>query len=264
MSIIIDTHSHIHFDDYDDDRGLVIQHARDVNVKMIAIGTDFQESAKAVAITREYPDVVLAATAGLHPTYNKDFDFNAFKKLASDEKIVAIGECGLDYYRVTDTELLKKQKDIFLQQINLAYELQKPLVIHCRQAFSDLIEILQEHSSKLISNRAGVIHFFSGSIEDMEKLASLGFYLGFGGVITFAKEYEEIIKQSPLSRIVVETDAPYVAPIPYRGKKNESAYIVEVVKKVAEIKNEDIENIKIQILENTKKLFNLSLPVLPN
>ncbi len=193
---------------------------------------------------------------------DEEFDHDYYKKLAEDPKVVAIGECGLDYYRIAnqgagimDNESKQKQKKAFMQQIELASEVRKPLMIHCRNAFNDLIEIL--HSKFYILNSPpGVIHFFTGTPADAGKLLELGFSFTFGGVITFARDYDEAITMIPLDRILTETDAPYVAPAPYRGKRNEPVYVVEVVKKLAEIKSVSTEKIAAIIFENAKRIFN--------
>ncbi len=188
----------------------------------------------------------------------EEFDYDYYKKLALDPKVVAIGECGLDYYRLSE-ESKEKQKEIFIKQIELAEDVKKPLMIHCRNAFSDLIEILKTNHSKLNANYPGVIHFFSGTVEDAKKLLELGFSFTFGGVITFARDYDEVIKLIPLDRILSETDAPYVAPVPYRGKRNEPLYVIEVVKKLAEIKNVSVEEMAEATVKNASRVFNIRL-----
>lgn len=257
---IIDTHSHIHFEDYDTDREVVISRARQAGIAMIAIGTDIEESRRAIEIAEAYQDI-LGTTAGFHPTYDPAaFNLEELKKAARHPRVVAIGECGLDYYRITDPAARIKQKEIFEAQIELAAELKKPLVIHCRNAHPDLLEILKAKSLKLKAGSLGVMHFFGGegSWENVNEYIALGFFISFAGVITF-KNYAHArnIRQLPLDRIVVETDAPYVAPEPYRGKRNEPAYIVETVKKIAEIKQKDDEEIRAVLFENTKKLFGI-------
>ena len=190
------------------------------------------------------------------------FDYDYYKKLALDPKTVAIGECGLDYYHLSE-ESKKRQKEVFIKQMELAKDVKKPLMIHCREAFGDLIELLTTHY-KLLNSPPGVVHFFSGTVEDTKKLMDLGFSFTFGGVVTFppkagrhAGDYDEIIKMIPLNRILSETDAPYVAPVPYRGKRNEPAYVVETVKKLAEIKGVSTEQMKQSILENAKRIFSI-------
>ncbi|QQG44955.1 MAG: TatD family hydrolase [Candidatus Sungiibacteriota bacterium] len=184
----------------------------------------------------------------------EEFDYEYYKKLAQDPKVVAIGECGLDYYRL-GPETREKQKSAFLKQIELAHEVKKPLMIHCRNAFSDLIAILQTYNPQLTT--PGVVHFFSGTKTDAEKLLDMGFSFTFGGVITFARDYDEVVQYIPLERIMVETDAPYVAPTPYRGKRNEPAYIIEVAKKVAELKNLSYEEVSTKTTQNALKIFGI-------
>ena len=209
----------------------------------------------------------------------EEFDYDYYKSLAKDKGVVAIGECGLDYYRFqprtdadspakiskgnlggqaqTDADRIKdKQKKAFEAQIALAGEVKKPLMIHCRQAFDDLIDILVSCRLSLFSN-PGIIHFFSGTKDDAKKLLDLDFSFSFGGVITFARDYDEVIKYIPMDRITLETDAPYVAPIPYRGKRNEPAYIVEVAKKIAEIKGLEFEEVSSITTANAIKIFRL-------
>ncbi|MEK9148137.1 MAG: TatD family hydrolase, partial [Patescibacteria group bacterium] len=180
---------------------------------------------------------------------------------AGRPKVVAIGECGLDYNRIRNQELgiRERQKEVFVQQIELAKELKKPLVIHCRKAFDDLIQILD--SLFLIPDSpAGVVHFFSGSWDDAKSLLDLGFYLSFGGVITFARDYDQVVKHVPLERLLIETDAPYVAPLPYRGKRNEPLYISEVAKKIVELKAITFEEVADTTTANAVRLFQLPGP----
>ena len=186
------------------------------------------------------------------------FDYDFYKNLAQNPKVVAIGECGLDYYRFKNEDLgfKNRQKDVFIKQIELAQEIKKPIMIHCRNAFVDLIDILKSYIINLKSS--GVIHFFSGSKEDAKQLLELEFSFSFGGVITFARDYDEVIKYIPLERIVLETDAPYVAPVPYRGKRNEALYIVETAKKLAELKNVLFEEIARITTANAKRIFLLN------
>lgn len=192
----------------------------------------------------------------------EEFDYDYYKKLALEPKVVAIGECGLDYYHLSE-ETKEKQKDIFIRQMELAKEVKKPLMIHCRDAFGDLIKILTTNY-QLLNTTPGVVHFFSGTEEDTKKLLELGFSFTFGGAVTFPPkadrlvgDYDEIIKLIPLDRILSETDAPYVAPMPYRGKRNEPVYVIEVVKKLAEIKNVSVEEMSESIFANAKRIFKI-------
>jgi len=176
---------------------------------------------------------------------------------------VAIGECGLDYYRFNEAELkedqIKKQKDAFLMQIRLAQEVKKPLMIHCRNAFPDLIEILSDSRLAISqSPNLGIIHFFTGIPDEARALLDLGFSFTFGGVVTFARSYDEVVQLIPMDRILSETDAPYLAPVPYRGKRNEPAYVVETVKKLAELKDVPLDAMAAQIQANAYRIFSIS------
>jgi len=185
------------------------------------------------------------------------FDYEYYKKLAQDPKVVAIGECGLDYYRIKSQESRSKQEKAFRSQIELAIDLKKPLMIHCRSAFNDLIKVLDSYSLLHDSRNPGIIHFFSGTKEDAKKLLDLRFSFSFGGVITFARDYDEVTRYIPLERIILETDAPYVAPIPYRGKRNEPFYLIEVARKLAEVKNQSLEEVTDITFQNAKQIFKI-------
>ncbi len=169
--------------------------------------------------------------------------------------MVAIGECGLDYHR---KENKKEQKIIFLEHIRLSKETNKPLMIHCRDAFGDLIEILNDNRRFLIANNPGVLHFFTGTVEDAGKLSDLGFYFNFGGLITFNRSFDEVVKFIPLEKIMLETDAPYVAPASIRYKRNEPYYVSEIAQKLAEIKNISFEEVCEKTTANAVKNFNLT------
>lgn len=291
---IFDAHTHIHFPAYDKDREEVIKRARAVGVKMIAVGTSFQTSQEAVFLAEKYPEDIWA-TAGFHPSHvvpkftpSQDINFGGgdlfswyfdknelrqpvqeqfnpgnFRKLAQHPKVVAIGECGLDYYRIRNKELgiKEKQRNIFLEQIKLAEEVKKPLMIHCRpskgtdDAYEDLLKIL--NAERYTLNAKKIIHFFVGSLNVAKKLLEADCHFTFGGVITFVRDYDEVIKYLPLDRILLETDAPYVAPVPYRGQRNEPSYVVEVAKKMAEIKNLDLKTVKKTTVNNSVRVFGL-------
>ncbi len=271
-----DAHTHVQFSAYDADREEVIHRALDSGVQMVNVGTQLDTSRRAIELAEEHESVY--AAVGLHPIHThksyhdaqelgggdaakaftsrgEEFNIESYRKLAVHPKVVAIGECGLDYYRLEgeDREVkIEKQKAAFSLQVILAREVKKPLMIHCRGAFPDLISILKGSS---YGTKPGIAHFFSGTANEAQELLELGFSFTFGGVITFAREYDEVISLIPLDRILSETDAPYVAPTPYRGKRNEPAYVVEVVKKLAELKNVPVEKMAEQIALNAKNIF---------
>lgn len=260
--IYFDIHSHIQFPKFDQDREEVINHMKENGVFSVVVGTDLKTSEAAVSLAEKHEN--LFASVGLHPNdaIAGDFDESAYRKLLSNSKTVAVGECGLDYFRTDGTEEnKKKQKEIFKKQIKLALEFNKPLMIHCRNAYEDMLEILAEHKQESGEKLRGNIHFFAGSRDIVEKFLKLGFTLSFTGVITFADQYDEVIKNTPLEMIMSETDCPYVAPAPYRGKRNEPVYVSEVVKKISEIKEEDFEKTRKILAENARRMFRITAAV---
>ncbi|OGI57127.1 hypothetical protein A3B85_03285 [Candidatus Nomurabacteria bacterium RIFCSPHIGHO2_02_FULL_37_13] len=267
----IDIHSHINFKAFDKDRDEVIRRALENNTWIINVGTQIDTSQKAVEIANQYKGGVYA-TIGLHPIHTdvsfhdkqelssegqeftsrgEVFNREEYKKLLSNTKVVGIGECGLDYYHCTK-ESISKQKNAFIEQIKLANEFNKPLMLHIRNAYKDALEILKAYAKV-----KGNAHFFAGNLEDAKNFLNFGFTLSFTGVITFTHDYDEVIKNTPLNMIMSETDSPYVTPVPYRGKRNEPFYVKEVVKKIAEIKNLPEEEVAKAIIENTKRVFTL-------
>lgn len=244
---LVDIHCHLDFKDFDNDREEVIKRALRENIWMINIGIDIKTSQKAIEIAEKYEGVF--ASIGLHPDEKENFNIDYYHQLAKHPKVVAIGECGIDLK--TRNLNLESQKDLFKKQIELALEVKKPLMIHCRDAHREVIEILKK------SKHYGNIHFFSGNWEQAQKYFDLGFTISFTGVITFARDYDEVIRKAPLDKIMIETDAPFVAPVPFRGKRNEPFYVKEVAQKIAEIRNEPYEKIAEITTANAIKLFNL-------
>jgi len=249
---LIDTHCHPQFPQYDGDRDDVIRHTLDGGVKMICVGTDLEMSEKAVKLAEKYDGIW--AAVGLHPDegLDREFDIGPYKKLAQEKKVVAIGEAGLDYYRTTEPKKHEIQKDRFRQQIMLAKELNKPVILHYRQSQDDVLEILKDNPI------SGVAHSFSGTPEVAQKFFDLGFYIGFNGIVTFTTQYDKTVISAPLDKILLETDAPLLAPVPYRGKRNEPLYMVEVAKKIAELKKISVEEVAEQTVKNANKLFGLN------
>lgn len=282
--LLFDVHTHTQFAAYKDDKDAVIRRALDAGVWMVNVGTQRDTSADAVETAHQYPEGVYA-TVGLHPIHTEqshhdkeelglpaeslakegrkieftsrgeEFDYAYYKNLAEDPKTVGIGECGLDYYRLGE-QTKQKQFAVFEQQIALAHEVKKPLMIHCRNAFADLIDVISAHRAAL-NAPPGILHFFAGSVEDAKKLLDLGFSFSFGGVLTFARDYDEVVRSIPLDRVVLETDAPYIAPMPHRGKRNEPAYMLETAKKLAELKAVSYEETARQTFENARKCFGI-------
>lgn len=274
---MFDVHTHVHFAAFEKDYQEVIDRALKKNIKIVNVGTQKDTSKRAVELAYEYPKDVYAVI-GLHPIHTsksfhdkselggdksftsrgEEFDHDYYFNLAKDEKVVAIGECGLDYYHLEKEEDKEKQKKAFISQIRLAQEVRKALMIHTRpkedeDAYLDVYNILKEEKPSVPI----IIHFYVGSKEMAKKFLDLGCYFTFGGVITFAKEYEEVINLIPIERILTETDAPYVSPAPHRGKRNEPAYVIEVAKKLGEIKNLSLGEIE-EITEKTaNKVFGL-------
>lgn len=256
-----DIHSHLNLSPLSEDRARIIKILEEKEIATITVGVDFETSAQAVALAIESEN--LFASVGLHPSdvMTKHFDLDEFRNLAGKNKVVAIGECGLDYFRIDagDGTIKNLQKEIFNKQINLAIEKNLPLILHIRpkmgtmDAYEDVLEILEAMETK----PRGDVHFFVGTPVIAERFLKLGFYLSFTGVITFARDYDEVIRLAPIDRILTETDAPFVTPVPYRGQTCEPWMVEEVVKKIAEIKGLDAEIVRLQILQNVKNLFNI-------
>ncbi|HAO64831.1 TPA: hydrolase TatD [Candidatus Taylorbacteria bacterium] len=260
-----DIHSHVNFPEYDADRAEVLTRMKEKGVWTITVGTNFEFSQSAVEMADKNEGIF--ATIGLHPAgaepgqLAETFDENAFAELVVHPKVVAIGECGMDYGR-TDTATAEdkiRQKKDFETQIDFAVRYNKPLMLHIRNAHEDVLDILtfkkREYGDKLRGN----VHFFSGTIEVEKKYLELGFSVSFTGVITFVKDYHEAVAYAPLDMLMSETDAPYVTPIPYRGKRNEPVYVEEVVKKMAEIKGKSVEEMQKILVDNAIRIFNIPL-----
>jgi len=276
----IDTHAHMNFVIYDDDRADVIQRTKNDEVVVINVGTQQDTSALAVQLADAHDH--LYAIVGLHPIHtishfhNHDevgpdgdeftsrgevFDIDYYRTLAqSSDRVVGIGECGLDYYRNTP-ETRQAQEVAFRDQIELALELALPLMLHVRpsqdsmDAYHDVLAILREYSDR--GNLRGQAHFFAGTPEIAQEFIDLGFYISFTGVITFASVYEKLVKSVPMDRILSETDAPYVTPHPYRGQRNEPSHVREVLGKIARMKKIDENEMAQQVMKNAQTLYRL-------
>ncbi len=267
--MLIDTHSHLNFNGFKDDAHQVIGRCLAEDIWLINIGTNLVTSQKAVELATKYNQGVYAAV-GLHPIsldtglvkikaeeddfLEKEFAYEKYKELAQDSKVVALGEIGLDYWykpkaKSKRPEFKKRQKDLFVQQLNLAEELSLPVIIHCRLAFDDLLEVVSSKTPK------GVIHCFSGTWQQAQEFLDLGFYIGFNGII-FKLELDEVIKKMPANRILVETDCPYLTP-PQEEGRNEPLFIKHVVQKIANVRGESFAEISEVSTQNARSLFEI-------
>ena len=257
-----DAHCHVQFDAYDEDRDEVLMRMTEAEVGGLVVGVDLPSSKSAVALVQDRSD--LWASIGLHPNHapEEPFDVDAFRILAKDPKVVAIGECGLDNYRPTDPEGAKAhQRSVFEQHVELALETDKPLMIHSRptkgtmDAYQDLISILQSYSRVHGDKLRGDIHFFVGGVDEAKVLLELGFTLSFTAVLTFARDYDDVVRYAPLTSILSETDAPYIAPASRRGTRNDPLAARDVIAAIAGIRGEDEESVRATVLANAMRLF---------
>ncbi|NLP47147.1 MAG: TatD family hydrolase [Epulopiscium sp.] len=251
--------SHAHYDDeaYNEDRHELLMKIKEAGVGyIINAGADIVSSKRGIQLTKEY-DFIYAAV-GVHPHSVQDLqdaDIEELRQMTAEPKVVAIGEIGLDYYYEHSSKDI--QKRWFDKQIQLAKETNLPIIIHSREAAQDTFEMVQSHYKTL--SKRGVIHCYSGSVEMAKEYIKMGFYIGVGGVLTFknAKRMVEVVEEIPLEHILIETDAPYLTPVPHRGKRNDSTYLVYIVQAIADLKNLTVEEVVKQTAHNGKKLFSL-------
>ncbi len=280
----IDIHAHINFPVYESDQAEVVARAKEKGVWMINVGTDLKTSKEVVKLTETYPEGMYAIV-GLHPVSSHSsheetvddsatqdmntehnlmgevFDVAAFEELVKHPKVVAVGECGLDYFHLPkgrEEEAKRLQEQAFRAQIELAMKYDKPIMIHARDSYTEILKIIDEYLRLPGSNLRGNAHFFAGTLEEAKAFLDRGFTLSFTGVITFAKQYKELVEFAPLSRIMSETDCPFVAPAAHRGERNEPGYVIEVVEKIAEIKGLSLEEVKKALVDNAFTAFKLS------
>jgi len=256
--VLIDSHAHIQGKEYDKEVEAVIERARGVGVeKIIAVGGagDMSSNTDAIALADSFHAVY--ATVGMHPHDAKDVgieELETLRGLTTHPKVVAVGETGLDYYYNHSSHELQEQ--VFSSFIHMACETGLPIVVHERDAAEKAAELLrQEGNGKL----CGVIHCFTGNYQAARAYLDLGFYLSFTGIITFknAEPLRAVVRQIPLDRILVETDAPYLAPVPYRGKENESSYLIHIAQKVADLHAMSIEQVAEITTANSKRIFGI-------
>ena len=261
-----DAHSHLNFKQFDDDREELIKEMRERGIYTITVGTDLTTSKEAIALAEKHEHIY--ATVGIHPTdvLEHKWDGRAFSELVVHLKVVAIGECGLDYFRLNseDVEVRDRQKELFEQQIAFAHVHDLPLMIHGRpstgsmDAYEDILDTLEEQSEFLKEQDAGDVHFFVGTPQVAERFLALGFTLSFDGPVTFSDEYNEVIKMVPQDKILAETDAPFATPAPHRGQRNQPSYVGYVITRLAEIRGEDVEELRQATVVNTQRVFSIS------
>lgn len=271
----IDIHCHLDFPDYGTEIAGVLARMKENEMGAITIGTDLESSKRAVKIAEQNENIW--ACIGMHPDEavlpplnvrggerSEGELFKEFEKLVQSPKVVGIGECGLDYYRLDmESHSAKATRDeqitLLKKQIEFALKHDKPLMLHCRMAYDEVLDILESYKKEAGKKLRGNAHFFAGSIEQAKRFLDLDFTMSFTGVITFTHDYDEVIKYLPMDSIMSETDAPFVAPIPYRGKRNEPSFVVEVVKRMVEIKNVSIEEMTQKIKQTANRVFGLNI-----
>lgn len=275
----IDIHTHLNINAFADDWKEVLLRTHAEGVAIINVGTQRDTSERAIELAEMYEDGVYGVV-GLHPTHTcashhdssefgedmagftahgEELDIETYKKLAAHPKVVAIGECGLDYFRLA-ADSKEKQKAVFIEQIKCANELGKPLMLHIRasegsmDAYEDALVILKEHAKV-----RGNVHFFVGTPKIAEQFWAMGYSTSLTGVITFTDQYDEVVRSAPLTLLHAETDAPYATPKPHRGKRNEPLYVKEVYKRIAELRAEDEEVVRMQLMQNARELFGIAI-----
>jgi len=274
---LIDSHAHVNFSAYREDADEVIQRSLDAGISLVNVGTQLSTSKRAIDYAHKYDGVW--AAIGVHPihlvkgdfeysdgdeltaveikTIGEEVDFATYLELAKDEKVVALGEVGLDFHHFNegdDVDAIKaKQREVLIGFIELANKVDKPVMIHCWDAYPELLEVLTQHPV----GRAGVIHSFIGGYKTAKKFIDLGYMIGLNGIITYSDSYTRLINEIDLENIIVETDCPYLAPGEHKGERNEPLYVAEVAKKIADVKGISLDKVAKETTINVKKLFNI-------
>ncbi len=254
---MIDSHCHINDNLYKENPEDYVKNAENSGVfQFLVVGFDKASSVDAVNISKQFNGCY--AAVGIHPSdikKRKENDLEEIKNLAKEEKVIAIGEIGLDYYWDKYEDVKAEQRKYFIEQIKIANELDLPVSIHCREAIDDCLQILKENPVK----NAGIMHCFAGSVESAKEFIKLGFLLGFGGTVTFknAVRPKEVVASIPSDSYVIETDAPYLTPDPYRGKENHSKYLYLIRNKIAELRGISPEQVEKETNENFKRVFKI-------
>ena len=283
--MLIDTHCHLNFNAFKKDSEDIAKQSLDKQVWVINAGSQISTSKRGLELAKKFDRGIYAAV-GLHPchlydveaadgeaafqTRKEEFDYGAYKQMAVEEKVVAIGETGLDYHyapsHVDLSEVEEKQKQTFMKALDLADEVNKPVIIHARDTYAEIHEILKSYVDAGRLKSRGVVHCYLGNLDQAENFLQLGFLISFTGIITFPPKKSqliqhsglmEVVKSLPLEKIMVETDAPYLAPEPFRGKRNLPWYVVEVAKKIAEVKGVGYDDVAEQTTKNARELFKI-------
>ena len=256
--MVVDTHAHLDFPELGKDLESVLQRAERAGVRrIVTIGIDIESSRKAVALAQAHEQIY--ATVGLHPHGARELPVEVlddFRALASQHRVVAIGEVGLDYYR--DRQPRPIQRECFAQQLELACEVGLPVVFHIREAHEDFLSIVKGFAARL---KGGILHCFSGDWAVAGRCLDLGFFLSIPGTVTYnkAQVQQDVVKKAPLNRLLVETDAPFLAPVPFRGKDNEPSYVIYTVQKIAQLRECPYEEVALRTSENAVFAFGLDL-----
>ncbi len=274
----IDVHSHIHGREFDADRGEVLLRMQNEGIATIAIGTGLETSKAAISVAEKNEHVY--ATVGLHPVDDTEEPFNEadFRTLLAHPKVVGLGECGLDYHYIEtffEKEKVKngwthtkdaeadRQRELFERQITLAVEMGKPLMLHGRpspktmDAYEDMLYMLKNAATRYGDRLRGNFHFFVGNVEIAKQVLDIGFTMSFSGVITFAHDYDDVVRYVPLTTMHAETDSPYAAPVPFRGKRNEPTFVKEIYTYIATVRNEDEEKVRATLIQNAQRVFQI-------
>lgn len=264
----IDVHSHLYFSEFNEDRGEVLERMRQEGVATITIGTGLDSSKKAIDFDKEHSDISLGVTVGQHPTEREEFNAEAYRALIQEnrERVRAVGECGLDYFRcdARDKHEKERQQTLFKAQIELALEFDLPLMLHIRSqnentdAHTDAFEILKKYK-ETNPNLHLHMHFFTIDYDTASQFLLLGATFGIPGVVTYksARALQEAVGRLPLERLLLESDAPYAAPVPHRGKRNEPTFVIDTARKIADLRKEDFETVQKRLLQNAKSVFAL-------
>lgn len=257
--MLIDSHAHLDFDKFDEDRDEVLARAQRAGVDhIISIGTHLASIDRAIQLAAQYPTMI-SASAGFHPLYLEDDHPTGWESLyqyAQRDEVCGIGETGLDYYYHKDVEQQTKQKVSFRKHLQLAQKVNKAIIVHIRDAFDDAFQITQEEGL----GAGGVVHCFTGGIDECKRALDLGYYISLSGVVTFknAKALRTAVPYIPTDRFLLETDAPFLAPVPHRSKRNEPAFVIETAKVVADLMQVSLSDLCQMSVENTKRLFSIS------